>query len=327
MEKLLMSRRLSAVSLLGASLVAVSSASAGSLMNTFNVIVTENLQGVAEIEGRTFVGGNLAISNAAQFGFRLTNTQVAQQGDALVVGGNITSQNAGTVKVFKGNLRLGGTVPSSNVVEFHGGGSNQAFNYNVQDVKNELSSFSTFLRNLPSTTPTFAANGNGNGVANLAGGTTTGNFSALSINANSLFGSGKNYNIRVNPGTTGVLVINVAGTSINWSNGANMIQPATDEARSRIIWNFYEATSIHVGGKAFLGSLLAPLANLTSSGGDFNGSVAVRSMNISAEVHNPTYSGGGEPINSAIVIPLPGAGVAGAVLLGIATVARRRLAA
>lgn len=287
-------------------------AMAGSVMNDFNLIVTENLQGVAEVEGRTFVGGDLAITNAAQFGFDLTPSQVSANGDTLVVAGNVTAVNAGTVKVSKGNMKLNGSVNSSNVVEFQGGGSFQAFDYDVNAVRSELSSFSSFLQAKSAGTATIAFPNSNKAV--LTAGTLDGDgFSVLNISANTLFGSGLNYAIELDPGTTGTLVINVSGTNINWANGANMTLPTTDDARSRIIWNFYEATSIFVQGKSFIGSLLAPLALLSSSGGDFNGTVAVRSLNISAEVHNPSYAGPGE---STIVVPLPAAAWLGIALFG-----------
>jgi choice-of-anchor A domain-containing protein len=302
-------------------------AAAGSVMGTFNLIVTENLNGVAEVEGRTFVGQNLAIQNAAQFGFALSAQQVAANRDTLVVNGAITGQNAGTVKVSKGDLRYNGSINPTNLVEFQGGGSKLANTYSVADIKTELSSFSNFLKSKPGTTPTFVPNSN---QFNLTAGTPdSGGFSVLSLTADSIFGNGKNGTVFFNNlANTNALVINVSGTTINWQNGANMSFLSLAD-RSKVIWNFFEATAIHVSGKAFFGSLLAPLANLTSNGGDFNGSVAVKNLNISAEVHLGTYSGPGLP-PAVNIVPLPPAAFAGLALLAtvaIPTIRRRMISA
>lgn len=305
------------------SFLATIQAQAGSVLSTFNLIVTENLQGVAEVEGRTFVGGNLGIQNAAQFGFALSNSEVSANSDTLVVNGAITGQNAGTVKVSKGNLRYNGSINPVNLVEFQGGGSKLANNYNANDVKAEVAAFSTFLKNKPGTTPTFVPNSN---QFNLnAGSPDAQGFSVLSVTADSIFGSGKNGTVFFNNlSTVSALVINVSGKNINWQNGVNMSSLSLAD-RSKVIWNFWEAETISTSGKAFYGSVLAPDAVFTG-GGDLNGSVAVKRLNYQGEVHLGTYSGPGIP-PAVTVVPLPASAWMGLSLMAAAVLpaARRRL--
>src|SRR5262249_31932976 len=78
--------------------------------------------------------------------------------------------------------------------------------------------------------------------------------------------------IELDPGSAQTIVINVSGTSINWSSG-NMVSQFTDTFwRARVLWNFYEATSIQFNSRDMMGAVLAPLANITTSA-NIDGSV------------------------------------------------------
>lgn len=83
-------------------------------MRDFNLIVLKDLQSSSEVEGRTYVGGNLSGGSSNYF-----IKPNGQTGTGLVVGGNITG---GTKQVNNGgNLKVGGNLESG--ANMNGGGS------------------------------------------------------------------------------------------------------------------------------------------------------------------------------------------------------------
>ncbi|MBX3015872.1 MAG: choice-of-anchor A family protein, partial [Caldilineaceae bacterium] len=82
----------------------------------------------------------------------------------------------------------------------------------------------------------------------------------------------------------------VAGTSVNWNDGNKVSRFTESTWRQQVIWNFYEATTIELGSRNFMGALLAPLATVKASG-NIDGSAAVRSLSTTAELHQPEFSG------------------------------------
>lgn len=282
-------------------------ASAG-ILDTYNLVVFGNLTSSSEVEGRAAVGGNLG-GPASNYGTMLTPAANFVSTDVLHVGGNIT---AGNVNMSAGRLRLGGSVQGGSNVNLNGGstlvndGGTAAFVAGMAATLQAnslqlaaLSSNSTWTG--PGVQPapvTFnAAPVGGVAVFNIAG----------SLLSNGLVQS---WQMNANGATT--IIINVSGTSINVNAGNTVGAWATDALRARILWNFYEATSITVA-RQLDGAVLAPLAHLTNST-VIAGSVAVASFTQNGEVHLPLYTG---------LIPAPGAaGLLG--LAGLAAARRRR---
>lgn len=85
------------------------------------------------------------------------------------------------------------------------------------------------------------------------------------------------------------LVINVGGTSL--SIAENFLSDAMFSQKSdiatKVIWNFYEATSIAFGAE-FWGTVLAPYASVSNNNA-LNGSVVVASFTQGGEVHLPVF--------------------------------------
>src|SRR5690606_18096015 len=91
-------------------------------------------------------------------------------------------------------------------------------------------------------------------------------------------------------GATTILV-NVSGTSIDWNN-TNMgnFLGSYNSNIAKVIWNFYEATSIKTYSKRFGGALLAPYAALDAGSGNMEGTTVVKTLTSAGEIHSPVFS-------------------------------------
>lgn len=100
--------------------------------------------------------------------------------------------------------------------------------------------------------------------------------------------------------TTASVIVNVSGSVINWSNtgftlpdggakckGTNGVETGCE----RILWNFYEATSIVLSGIGVQGTILAPYATQSGAGGNVDGQVIVKYLTGDIEYH-PYYFNG-----------------------------------
>ena len=96
-----------------------------------------------------------------------------------------------------------------------------------------------------------------------------------------------NFNSTANATT---ILINVSGTTMNWTNGQLGTFLASGSANiNKVIWNFHQATSISTNARRFAGALLAPLANVDPASGNLEGSVLVRNLLSTGEIHLPVF--------------------------------------
>ena len=91
------------------------------------------------------------------------------------------------------------------------------------------------------------------------------------------------------------VLINIAGTNVAFNGGLaiNGQQNDFDPAIPGILYNFASATSLQPSNIAVLGSVLAPLADLTLTGGDINGITIVANAltQNGGEFHNRGFTG------------------------------------
>ena len=110
----------------------------------------------------------------------------------------------------------------------------------------------------------------------------------FNIDASQLF-SNKTQQIELNLNGSETAIINVSGTSANWTQG-NIVGGFTgDSIQQKVVWNFYEAEVLNFNN-ALHGSLLAPLAHLTNQT-ELEGSIVVKSFDQRGEVHLPGFTG------------------------------------
>ncbi len=141
--------------------------------------------------------------------------------------------------------------------------------------------------------------------------------SVFNINSSALFGNNKVQQIELITNNSTNIVINVAGTAVNWVAG-NMVGDLTQNSwRERVVWNFYEATSIDFKGKNMNGQVLAPYADVKAAG-PIDGSIFAKSLATTGEVHLPGYKG------TIGFSPVPEPSSAGLLLLGATAALLRR---
>ncbi len=290
----------------------------------YNAIIFNNLQTTSDIEGRTFVGNDFIGGNSANLGIHLSSS-TSPTDRSFVVGGDLAPGNP--INLQRGSLYIGGST-SGRIINYNGGGSTRIDNTLAADLAAiedyallqsqlllDLTANSTV--SLPSNQPAptrFMATAGIDGLAVF-------NVSGASIFSNPL---GQQFELITQSLVTDI-VINVSGTSVNWTQG-NMVGLFNDNYwQGNIIWNFYEATSLNFGSRNFNGAVLAPLASITTSG-NIDGLVVAKNLTTSAEVHLPNSN---SPVPNAYdgytaPIPEPGSLMFIAAAAGYCLILRNR---
>lgn len=279
-------------------------------MAEFSLISFGNASSSSNNQGRAWIGGNLS-GAASDYGTRLTPAANFVTQDVLRVGGNIQVSN---INMQAGRVRVGGSVSGN--LNFNGGGqrvNDPGTAAMLAPVQQRLIQDSAFYRALQSTAGVTFPSGQPAGVTFNAVPRGPLSVAVFSINAAQLFSSNLVQSIDLNLNGSQAVLINVAGTNVDFSGNANFVGGfPNNSARSRVLWNFFEATNINLRGKAFEGAILAPFAHLIHQG-VISGSVVVASISQQSEIHVPTFNA---------VIPAPSA----AAVLGLLclSAARRR---
>ncbi len=294
--------------------LATSLASAhASVFASYNLVVSGNLQNNSQdIEGRALVGGNLT-GGAVTVGLRLSPASNFVGQSVLTVGGNI---NVSAINLQAGNVVRQGT--RSGNLNFNGGGSGVQSDIvsNVASIASgaasEIASTSAYLRTLSSNSSATFPNGQPGPVNFVATPSPAASIAIFNVSAANIFNNSLIQQYNLTTGGASSIIINVSGTTVNLNNGNFTGNWTSAFARAKVLWNFYEATSITLD-RNFNGAILAPNAHLTNSTA-IDGSVFVYSFTQNGEVHLPLYTG---------FVPAPGA-IALMGLGGLALTRRRR---
>lgn len=284
---------------------AVAASAQASVVNNWNLVVTGNwTNNSQDVEGNAFCGGNLS-GGSPTIGSHLTPGAWVGR-DVLAVAGATSVSN---INLQAGNFAHGGAV-AGNVNQNGGGNSHADGTLAAQAVAyaSELSLLSASLRGLAADSVAQYPSGQPGAVRYNATAGADG-LAVFNVNAANVFNNNLIQQIELNINDASQIVINVAGTTVNFNNG-NMVGSWTSAfARSSVIWNFFEATSLTFD-RNFNGAVLAPSAHLTNSTA-IDGSVFVSSFTQNGEVHIPFYTG---------TVPAP----ASLAVLGLAALGGRR---
>jgi choice-of-anchor A domain-containing protein len=271
-------------------------------LSTYNLIVLGDLTSSSEVEGRTFVGGNLT-GNSSNYeiassvpastytvpgltvvGNVTGGTKNLDNGSGAIVGGNVSS--GFNLNGAAQTVDVGGTISNTNVnqntVVSGLATSNPAF---VQNLTQYGSAMGTSMTGLSYQLGTLAGTAsvvmNGStGVFNVPSGSTTP--TVFNLTASQLAGMSA---IQFNTDGSSMVVVNVTGASValaqNFLGGTNNLGQS-------VIWNFPNATSLSLT-TAWGGSVLAPLAAATT-GNYIQGSAVFGSLTQNGEMHIGTFS-------------------------------------
>lgn len=248
-------------------------------VGSYNLILQNDLKTNAEIEGNAFIGGNISSNNTIVFGKALTSDSKV---DAVSVVGNITPQ----ITIENGN----------NVVY---GGTNNGFNLNGggSATQQDLSAkFNAIYDQVIADSITFAgleATGSFDGSDKnkmLFTANETSGLNVINVNASDLSNGGE-FSFSTTPNVP--VVINVIGTGdlvINAKAGSKEAGFQGDDLASMVLWNFNGASSINFNGDGWVGSILAPYADVTGSSGHIEGALAAKSYTNGVELHNSLFA-------------------------------------
>ncbi|WP_066794977.1 choice-of-anchor A family protein [Sphingomonas soli] len=301
-------------------------------LKEWNLIVLGDLQSSSEVEGRTFVGGNLS-GNSSNYNIKEpAKSQYGTPGLTVVgnVDGGHKNLNNGSGAVIGGNVnsgfnlngapqtvKVGGTISNTNVnqntVQSGLGTSDPAFRIGLEQQKSLLTSsmgnLSTDMKGLDANSQltisgnrgTFNAQPDAKGVA------------VFNISSADLDRIGE---IQFNLNGADTAIVNVSGTNINLNDN---FLGGTKGLGEHVIWNFPDATTLK-SSTAWGGSVLAPNA-AANTGNYIEGSAVFGSLVQNGEFHLGTYTGGytppGTPPGGGTPTPVP-EGTVGLFALGAA---------
>lgn len=294
----------------GAALVAagVSSIASAAIVNDWNLIVLGNANNSSQdIEGRAWVGGNF-ISGGSPTVAKNLNAASFLGKTTLAVGGSVSVSN---LNQQAGNLRYGGTFSGN--FNANGGGNRAqdgSIASQIPSYTSELVGLSNFYKGLSAnSTATFPSGQPGKVIYNA---NPVNGLAVFNVSAGNVFNNNLIQELNLNINSAAAIVINVSGTTVNFTNG-NMTGSWTSAfARANVIWNFHEATNIFLD-RNFNGAILAPNAHLRNTTA-IDGSVFVKTLQQDGEIHLPNFAG---------YIPTPGT-VALFTLAGLTAARRRR---
>lgn len=264
----------------------------------YNVFIFGDMtESNVDSEGRIAVGGN---ANFTNFGVGSTfSGNPSSAGNSLVVGGNL-SYNGG--EVHYGNVVYGGTLTGA--VSAPNGTVTQGSVIDFASAQSTLTNSSAFWSTLTPTGSTL----NEYGGLKLVGTNTD-------LNIFSLSGSALNnaWGLTIDAPTGSTVLVNIDGSVNDFDNlGINFQDINNDStgitSKQKVLYNFYQATSLSISGISVQGSILAPHAAVTFGNGNVEGNLIAAALTGSGEAHNYLFSGSlptpvPEPSTLALVLP------------------------
>ena len=196
--------------------------------------------------------------------------------DAIVCGRNLT-YNGGSIKggnAVYGNLS---NLPSYAVTMFDG-------NVRKDSVIN-FAAAKTYLRNLSTSLSTQSVTGSVSsdwGKLTLNGADPF--YNVFQINGVDL---NNTHTVEIYVPNGSVALVNISGTGMKWSGGLSV----NGTSINNVLYNFYEADSIHLHGMDIRGTLLAPRATVYFPAGAINGQFIANNMTGSGQFNKSDFVG------------------------------------
>lgn len=257
----------------------------------------------AEVQGSLLVGKDM---NAASYTVNKNNKDAfGSSGYALVVGGNL-SYNSGSIQ--NGSYYAGGTTNITSNTGLDTATKSSTSPVSFADLSTTMKSTSTALAAVAKTGATTVQYGG----MTLTGG--SGNVQVFDIKSTDL--AAVNYFNFANLSAKETLILNVSGTNVKMQGGGSF-------GNYNVLYNFYEATTLDFSSVALYGTVLAPLATVTSSGGDIHGSAVVGNWASSTTLHadaGTAFQATDVTGFAAAVSPVPEPGTYAMLLAGLGLV-------
>ena len=317
-------------------------------LKEWNLIVLGNVSSSSEVEGRTFIGGDLS-GNSSNYtigssaGVPVPPAVAGVNAPGLTVVGNVSggtkNLNNGSGATVGGNVSSGFNLNGPNQTVLVGGSISNT-NVNSNTVKTGQSAVDGFIQgltdqksvlgsSLTKLSKTFSNLGTtdtasfANNTATFNVGTHGTKLSVFDITASQLAAANQ---IQFNLNSADTVIVNVSGSDINLHQ--NFLGNSNNLGQN-VIWNFEDANTF-TSNVAWHGSVLAPTAAATTYN-YIQGSAVFASLIQNGEVHLNTYAGsftpGAAPEPTSWALMIVGFGAVGAALRRRRTARAGQLAA
>lgn len=257
----------------------------------FDLFLFSNLaQSATDIEGRLAVGGTVTVSDYT-VGASLPKDATRHD---MIVNGKIT-YNRGSVP--SGGI-LTEVAPAMSQVHVFGQIVQAPVGIDFAAAKTLLTQQSAELATLPNTAQVnVEIYGEKRSIqVNAAGG----NFNVANISAADL---AKAHSFRIHAPANSILVINVTGSEVTFSNFGMMFEGIN---RSHVLFNLSEATKLNINRIHLEGSVLAPKADVEFNNGLYHGTMIANSLTGGGQIGHDGFIGCLPNITpSPTVVPTP----------------------
>lgn len=271
----------------------------------YNAFIFDNFSAHnSDVQGRLAAGGNVTIEN-----YGVGDQLPPNSGDVLVAGGDLKFTNG---QINNGNAVVGGSATLSGVSIPDGVMySNAALPIDFSAERDYLTSLSGSLSQMDATGTLFSPWGG----AMLFQGDNTSNLQVFNITG-SMLSTANTFsffqNMPMIP-TDATLVFNVSGTSVEMGGfGMGDFMNLLGESWDNVLFNFYEAEELDLYNIGIYGSILAPMADITTGYGQINGTVVANSWTGPMQLNNSPFDGDlPAPVPEPATMLLLGSGLVG----------------
>ncbi len=295
--------------------VNVDCADAVNYLQTYGLIVIEDLNTNSEVEYNTFVGGDVLKLGTSGNQLSSITPSLPSSYIGIEVAGQV--QNAFNLSGYSAAFSPSNTITTVNASQVNVNGS---YLFNVTSgasvsTDGTLGNKATHIKNALETASIQLSNATANNTISVSGNNVdfvvntvdANGIAVFNIASTDLFANAQAELTNPNNLTINTVVINVSGTNINWpsSIALNGTWFNSQNGRSKTIWNFHEATSLSFDFN-FKGIILAPDATF-STNQNVEGTVAVKAVTNSGQFHQPYFAGDFSSIcspSNGVVSPL-----------------------